>query len=174
MAKVTFSKIVPLKKSEEILVEINGTSVLIKQYLSIEEKAELLQWIVSYVFDEHGFASPLRQTVYTDIGIIRYYTNISLTDKMLTDLNKTYDQLSMNNVIDIVRQNIPANELNYIENLIQTSIDQVVTYNTSALGILNSIRNDYDATALDAEKITAMLQDENSLKLVKDILDKMG
>ena len=174
MAKVSFSKLVPLKKSNEILVDINGTEVSIKQYLPITEKAELLQWITNYIFDEYGFASPLRQTVYTDIGIIKYYTNISLTEKMLSELNKTYDQLLMNGVISSVRENIPEAELEYLENLIQTSIDQVVRYNTSALGILNSIRNDYDSTTLDAEKITAMLQDENSLKLVKDILDKIG
>ncbi len=174
MAKVSLSKLVPLKKSEEIMVTINGTDVSIKQYLTITEKADLLQWVTQFVFDDQGFASPLRKDLYTDMGILKYYTNISFTDKAWTELTKTYDQLSLNGVIQSVKNAIPAEELEYIENLVQATIDQVITYNTSLLGILNNVKRDYDNTTLDAEKIAALMQDEKSFALVKDVLDKIG
>lgn len=174
MAKINLNRITPVKKVEDVMIDINGTEVTIKQYIPVLEKVELVQWVLGLTFDESGFASPLRKDLFTDIAIIKYYTNISLTETAMSNLNKTYDLLLMNNVLVTVKQNIPEAELNMVYALIQASIQQLIDYNTSVLGILNTIKNDYSNTTLDAEKISAMLQDEKGVALVKDVLEKIG
>lgn len=174
MAKVSLSRIAPAKKRDDIMVTINDNEVMIKQYLPILEKTHLIDYVVNSVFDENGFASPLRVVIYTDIALIRYYTNISLTETALANLNKTYDSLEMNGIIEAVRAAIPADELEYIESMIHDSVTYLIEYNMSALGILRTVTRDYDSTRLDAERITQVLEDPNALTLLKDVLEKMG
>jgi hypothetical protein len=42
------------------------------------------------------------------------------------------------------------------------------------MGILDTVKNDYDNLNLDAAAIQSHLTDPNSLGLVKDILTKLG
>lgn len=174
MAKVSLTKLTPQKKIEDVNVDIFGNSVVIKQYLPITEKVTLLEWVLQFVFDEQGFASPLRIDVFTNIALIKFYTNISLTDTALNNLNKTYDLLKMNNIFEQVKTNIPKEELNDLMTLINSAIEFIIKYNTSILGILNTVRKDYDATELDANKIANILQDEKALATLKGILETMG
>lgn len=174
MAKVSLSRIAPHKKVEDLMVTINGAEVIIKQYLPILEKVELINFVLNHVFDENGYASPLRVTLYTDIAIIQHYTNISLTETALNNLNKTYDTLEMNGILEVVRQNIPEDEVKYLETIIADSVDYLIKYNTSALGILKTVTRDYDATTLDAERISKVLEDPQALSLVKDVLERLG
>ena len=88
MAKVAFSKLALSKTSTTGIVEINGQSIEVKKYLPIDEKLALIGEVISNSHDENNFPNPLKIEVFFTIAVIKYYTNISLTEMSVIRRNK--------------------------------------------------------------------------------------
>jgi hypothetical protein len=84
MAKLSFSKL-GLTKNNIITknVEYNGQNIEIKQYLPINDKVNLVAFILNYSLlnEENRFPNPIQIEVLTVIETINKYTNINFTDK---------------------------------------------------------------------------------------------
>lgn len=174
MAKVSFTSITPIKSKKDIIVELeNDKFIAVKQYLSIKEKAELVDYIIQSSFDVNGLFSPIRQDIYTTIGMLRWYTNISFTELMLVNVEKTYDSIVLNDLKKIL-DNIPEEELSCIKTMISDAVIETKDYIRSFAGQLRATREDYNETEFNMEKIAETLQDKDQLGLVKEIMDKMG
>jgi hypothetical protein len=48
---------------------------------------------MNLTFDVDGFVSPLRFELYSKVFLIKYYTNINITDTMIDNIEKTYELL---------------------------------------------------------------------------------
>lgn len=173
MAKVSFTQITPIKEQDDKIVKFENKDIVVKQYLSIKDKADLVDYIVQSGFDNTGLFSPVRQEIYQTIGMLRWYTNINFTDTMLLNIEKTYDAIVLNNIKNILT-NIPEKELNTIETMINDSIAEVKEYIRSFAGQLRATQNDYDATKLDLEEISKSLEDPEKIGFVKELMEKMG
>ena len=174
MAKVSFNKITPIKSIDPKVININGETVSIIQYLSIGEKANLVERILNYAFDDTGFASPIRLETYFGLELVRCYTNISITDKMIENVIKTYDALELNGIIDTIIENIPIDEYDALWDLVNESISNVSKYNSSFVGMLRTAAADYQNTQINLDQMSGLLQDPEQLTLVKNILEKIG
>ena len=51
---------------------------------------------------------------------------------------------------------------------------EIYKYKNSVLGILDAVSADYDNLNLDAQSIKDTLADENNLRLLKDVITKLG
>ena len=173
MAKVTFTKLGLKPNNEVVNVEFNGQNIEVKQYLPVEEKLELVSKVLELSHDENNFANPIKVEIFMKLTIIEYYTNISFTEKQRENPAKIYDLLSSNGVIDKVIENLPEEEYEYILFGVEKTITSIYKYRNSLYGILDAISTDYDNLKLDASDIQNQL-DPNSLKLVKDIMTKLG
>ncbi len=174
MAKVSLNKITPIKKVDPITLHIGDSEIIIQQYLPIETKMAMMQDVLNAVIDETGHINPVRMEVFFNVYLLKYYTNISITDTMLGDPSKTYDLLIMNDVLDTIIAQIPETEYTDVFDFIVEASENVITYNNSVLGILRNIAADYKNTEIDIDKIGQALNDPNQLTLVKNILEKMG
>lgn len=174
MAKVAFTKITPIREIEDKIITINGMEVSVKQYLPIQEKADIIDSMLADVFDDNYIASPVRLQIYFYLAIIIKYTNIGLTEKMLANPAKTYDLLSMNGIFDEVIKAIPEDEFNDTFDLITETVEKISNYYQSFLGVLKVTSSDYKNTDMDVEKVMNELRSSpNELKLVQDVLTKM-
>jgi len=81
MAKVSLNKIIPIKKVDDITIDINGEKVIVKQYLSVDEKVALVERVLNASIDETNYFSNAKLKVYSKIEILKAYTNINFTDK---------------------------------------------------------------------------------------------
>lgn len=175
MAKVSLNKITPIKKVDDIAINIGDEQITVKQYLPIDEKALFSERVLSNAMDPNtNFASEARMSVYFALELIRIYTNINLTDKMLEEATKTYDLLLINHVLDKVIEAIPAEEYNELYDKVYEDRDHLETYLHSIVGVLRTVQNDYSAAEIDVDKITEQLKDPESFQLLKNILDKVG
>lgn len=175
MAKVTFNKLNLTKNTEIKTININDNDIEIKQYLPVEEKLELISYIVNMAHDEdYNFSNPVKVEVFAGIGIIKYYTNITFTEKQLENPAKIYDLLNSNNVINNVIAAIPSNEYDEIRTGIEETIKSIYQYQNSALGILDTIGQDYSDLNLEAESINEKLSNPDNMKLLRDVLAKLG
>lgn len=174
MAKVSLSKIAPVKSVDPITIMIGESEVTIEQYLPINEKLALVERVLNATIDDTGFLNPVRLEVYMNLETIKTYTNISITDKMMENAPKTYDLLVLNGILEMVIGNIPEDEYNNLYDTIEDCVEHTVQYLNSFVGMMKTVTADYDATKMNVEDIMNTLDQPDKVGLVKDILDKIG
>ena len=174
MAKVSFTKL-GLKPNNEIKsFKFNEQVIEVKQYLPVEEKLELIGFVLEASHDQNNFSNPVKVQVYTALKIIEKYTNITFTEKQKDNPTKLYDVLSGNGLIHKIVEAIPQEEYDVLIQGVYDTIDAVYKYQNSVLGILDTIGKDYSNLQFDAEGIQKALGDPENLGLLKDIMTKLG
>ena len=174
MAKVSFTKL-GLKKNEDVgILHINEQDIEVKQYLPINEKLELISSVINSAADENNFSNPVKENVFLTLEILYHYTNINFTDKQKEDPVKLYDLVVSSGLVNKVTDLIPEEELDEVINGVAQSVKAIYTYKNSALGILESISQDYSALNLDATEIQQKLADPDNMALLKQVLTKLG
>ena len=77
---------------------------------------------------------------------------------------KQMQEFLQNNPFDIVIDMVPTPE----------SIDNIYKYKNSVMGILDTLKTDYDNLNFDATEIQKKIGDPENMALLKDILTKLG
>lgn len=174
MAKIGFTKLSLKRKNEVKTITINNNQIEIKQYLPVNEKLDLIARVINGAHDQNNFPNPIKIEVIGILEMIMAYTNISFTEKQKEDIPKLYDLLEENGVIKDIISQIPEDEYNFIIDGINKTVDAVYTYNNSVLGILEAVSKDYSNLDFDATQIQKKMADPENLKLVRDVLTKLG
>lgn len=174
MAKVSLQKITPIKSGEIKEVEINGEKVQVRQYLPTKEKIALTERVLSGAFDESNRYSMFRLNLLTEIEIIKTYTNFNITAKQMEDIPGLYDLLVLNNIIKQVNENIPDEEIIELRDKIYDEADNLEHYLNSLMGVMKTITTDYSNTEMNVDALSEKLNNPEALKIVKEILDKIG
>lgn len=174
MAKISLNKITPIKSLESKFIEINGEKIEVIQYLPTTEKAELLQNILTDVLDDQGISSGLREQIFIGLYIIKYYTNINLTDTMLTNGAKTYDLLVLNKILPAVIEAIPSDEYNLMVDIIYDSLHIMQQYHTSLAGMFKDVTANQNTETKTVEELLNDLSSLGENSLLNDVLKKMG
>lgn len=179
MAKVPFSKLqASVNSSESQLSYCNkaGEEIKyeVKHYLPLKDKLDLISNIINYSIDDNGFYNPMRVKLYMTLEVIYAYTNLSFTDKMKEDPFKLYDIVISTGIFNNIINVINDNEWKEIQENVWSTITNIYSYRNSALGILDTLKSDYDLMNLDATEIQQKLGDPENMQLLKDILDKLG
>ena len=174
MAKVSFTKL-GLKKNEDVgILHINEQDIEVKQYLPINEKLELISSVINSAADENNFSNPIKENLFLTLEILYHYTNINFTDKQKEDPVKLYDLVVSSGLVNKVTDLIPEEELDEVINGVAQSVKAIYAYKNSALGILESISQDYSSLNLDATEIQKKLADPDNMALLKQVLTKLG
>lgn len=174
MAKIGFTKLSLKRKNETKTITINNNQIEIKQYLPVNEKLDLIARVINGAHDQNNFPNPIKIEVIGTLEMIMAYTNISFTEKQKEDIPKLYDLLEENGIIKDIISQIPEDEYNFIIDGINKTVDAVYTYNNSVLGILEAVSKDYSNLDFDATQIQKKMADPDNLKLVRDVLTKLG
>lgn len=174
MAKIGFTKLSLKRKNETKTISINNNQIEIKQYLPVNEKLDLIARVINGAHDQNNFPNPIKIEVIGTLEMIMAYTNISFTEKQKEDIPKLYDLLEENGVIKDIISQIPEDEYNFIIDGINKTVDAVYTYNNSVLGILESVSQDYSNLDFDIQKLQNDIANPENLKLVKEVLTKLG
>lgn len=174
MAKVTFNKLGLAKNASLKTINYNEQVIEVKQYLPVNEKLALISNVVNSSADNYNFANPLKLSVYTVLGIVETYTNITFTDKQKEDPCKLYDLLVGNGLSSMILSAIPEAELLELFTGIDETVTAVYTHYNSILGILEAINQDYSNLNFDLAQIQKTLEDKNSVGLLQEIIPLMN
>lgn len=174
MAKISLNKITPIKKIDPIVITIDDQNIEVIQYLPIQDKMEMLEHILNHTIDETGFFNPTRLEVFFTLFMIKTYTNISITEKMIEEAPKTYDLLEMNGVIEKIVSTIPTEEYASILSATEETAQHVSQHLTSFASMLTNILEDYKSAQMDVDTMAQTLSDPAQMGLVRDVLAKMG
>ena len=174
MAKVSFTKLGLTHKNDDIqVITYNDQDIEVKQYLSIEDKATLIDTIIAKSVTDSGFFNPFKLKIVTNFEIIKAYTNISFTEKQCTDnFFKTYDALAAN-FMDIILSTIPSSEIDEIYEAVEEVSEAIVNYNNSIMGVLAQVSANYDNTSFDLTQMAEVLGDPSKLEMVKKMIENV-
>lgn len=174
MAKIPFTKLQLKKINESKEFTYNDQVIIVKQYLPIQEKLALISRVINAAADEYNFTNPVKLDMYLALEIVFTYTNISFTEKQKEDIAKLFDLLDENKFFDKVIELIPEEEYSTLwEGVVELS-ESIYAYQTSVLGILDTVNRDYSNLDLEATKIQSELADPNNMALLRQILTKLG
>lgn len=175
MAKVPFSKFKCKMNTDQVPIEINGETVNVRQYLPVNDKLALVGRVIELAHDQdYNFSNPIKAEIYTDLEIIYAYTDITFTDKQKEDTGKLYDLLLSSGILLKVKEAIPFEEIKDIYEGVEKSIESFYKYQNSILGIMDTIKNDYNELSIEGEDLQKKFADPETLKMVKDVLSKLG
>lgn len=174
MAKINLKQLITIKATESVTININNIDITVKQYLPLDEKMELVQRVLNRAVDETGFFSPMRLEVILELEIIRTYTDINITDKMMDAPGKVYDQIENNGIWRGISSTIPWKEYQGLHQAVNDCATAITSYQTSFVGIMKNISENYDATKMNVDELMKTLDQPDKVGMVKEILDKMG
>lgn len=179
MAKVPFSKLqakVDGGATQNFYYNLAGEEIHyeVKHYLPFKEKLELVSNIINQSIDDNGFYNPMRVKLYMVLEIVYAYTNLSFTDKMKEDPFKLYDILVSTGIFTDIIEVIREKDWKEIQENVWSTIENIYKYRNSVMGILDTITTDYSNLNLDASEIQKKLADPDNMKLLKDVLSKLG
>lgn len=172
-SKVVFKDLLTNTTSIARVVKIGEKEFHVKQYLPVNDKLELISKVVSALSgNPYNFVNPIQLDVYTTVEIVKAYTDIEFPDDMpVWDL---YDTLELEGLSNKIIAVIPKTEFDFIQDGVEKTITAYYNYRSSALGILETVTQDYSNLNLDADAIQSKLADKDNLSLLKDIMTKMG
>ena len=174
MAKVAFSKL-GLKKTEEVeVIEWNEQKIEVKQYLPIEDKLDMITNIINQSADYNGYYNPARIYIFTILEMIDYYTNISLTEKQKADVFKTFDLFVNSGLSAAIFDKINPYEYNQIKSWVHELINSIYVYKNSVVGIMDTIKDEFNLMDLDTEKLVERLGNKENIEFINELCNKMG
>ena len=175
MAKVAFSKLKCKINDTEVPIQIGEEIIMIKQYLPIQDKLQLIGRVVELAHEQDcNFSNPVKSAVIRDLEVVFAYTNLSFTDKQKEDFPKLYDQLFSSGVLAKILAAIPETEYNAITKGLTDSLEGIYKYQNSVLGLLDAIGTDYENLNLDVLGLKNNLADPENLAVLREILTKLG
>lgn len=174
MAKIAFTKL-GLKTNKEVkTLMFADQEIEIKQYLTINEKLDMINHIINNSADDMKFYNVAKLNIFMVLETIYNYTNISFTDKQKEDVTKLYDVVVSSGFYEAVVELIPEEELEWIEDTVFDTVESIYQYQNSIMGILENVSQDYSELELDATNIHDQLADPQNLALLKGIMTKLG
>ena len=174
MAKIPFTKLQLKKINDSKEFTYNEQIITVKQYLPIADKLALIGRVINMASDEYNFANPIKLDMYLSLEIVFIYTNLSFTEKQKENIGKLYDLLEENGIIKKVIELIPEEEYTTLWEGVVEVAENIYAYQTSVLGILDTVGRDYSNLDLDATAIQKKLNDPESLELLKSVLTNLG
>ena len=130
--------------------------------------------IIAESADDNNFINSVKLDVYLSLAIIENYTNITMTEKQKEDVCRLYDLFKGNGILDMVVSEIPETEYKQLHEGLYNCANAIYNYKNSAMGILESVSQDYSNLDLDATSIQQSLADPENMALLKDVLTKLG
>lgn len=174
MAKLSFNKL-NLKVNTAISeIQYNDQSIEIKEYLPVNEKLEMISWIINQSADELKFYNVGKLEIFKGIAIVQHYTNINFTEKQLKDPANLYDLLFSSGLLDLIIDEIAIYDYEWINKVLENTVDSIYKYQNSIMGILDIVTTDYKDLNFDVSELQKNISNPENLTLLKDVVTKLG
>lgn len=141
-----------------------------KTYIPINDKMESIQHILLSTLDPNTGTYPVGSvTAFELVEIARLYTDINLPE----EITEAYDYLAENR-FDFAQYGEATLDIGRYRRILALQIEKLEKYQTSAYGILDAIKHDYNNLNFDVEKLKNDLANAEGLETVKAVVEKLG
>lgn len=169
MANISFNKLNCKINSDVKKLTWGDCEIEVKQYLPIQEKLKLIEEVINNSITQYNYANPVQVKVFTDINLIKFYTNVKFTDKQLSEPAKLFDMVTSSGLLAALMELIPEADKEFLNVSIEKSIHAFYGYRTSLLGILDVLKLDYSDLNAQLVGILGQIKDPEALTLIKEL-----
>ena len=139
-------------------VTFNNNKILVKTYLPIEEKLNLVEMVMQNAI-EFNFVNPIKTKAYFNAYVVIKYTNIDFSN-YIDDIPGLYDLVKRSGLLDLV-VGTAATDYDELADLCESFVDKYENYQNSLYGVVSQI-------LLDApEKMKAAVDEIAKLDISK-------
>ena len=175
MASTTFLKLkLDTAAPAPETITYNDLPIVVKQYLPIEKKIELIANVIAMSATNGKYLNPMLQQVFFDLEVIYAYTDIVFTDKQKENPLKLYDTLEQNGIFNLIIEKIPSKEYLMLRDWLEETTESYYNYKASIVGVVDSVIEEFKDLDLEASDIQEKLSDEKNLTFLKDVVTKLG
>lgn len=153
-----------------------GKTVNVKQYLPIEEKAELVSYVLNHAIDlRTNTFSPLRVSVYLTLGIINWYSNINFEPEQLEEkAPEVFDLIDGSKFLELFLDNMENTEFEYMNKTVAKVLKDYETYANSMVGMISAMSSDASSMNKEIEEIMTKIKNKEGLEELAVIKDIVG
>lgn len=161
-----------VSSSKEVKYGEHTLNVL--QYLPQNEKGLLAQFVLESALDVgSGTFSPIRLETYFIIGLAKWYAGIEFDLEDLQDAGKLYDKLETNGFSQLLRDNIPQAEYDYMQHIITETALDMAKFNCSIAGLISSMNLNANNLNDTLTAIINNIKSDESLDIIKLIKNEI-
>lgn len=167
--QVSFVKNLKELTKEPKTVQFEEIEFQTLQYLPIIDKMSIVKLCVeNSINEDKKFDSAMLDMVF-NYSLAKYYTNLAVTD----DVSKMYDLLESSGLMDCILQNIPIKEIEFIEECIESGLEEeflAIERENTFVNVIKKLVEDINGSV--PEMLKAMEEfDPNKLEMLKGMLD---
>ena len=135
MAKVAFSTL-KLKQNKDVKTfKFADKDIEVLQYLPASDKYDLIMGTLQECSVDNVFNEFLKE-IYFNLNLVFMYTNLTFTDKQKEDMTELYDILDSNGFFNMVIENIPKEEYEFLVLCMEEVQTAMESYEQSIAGAL--------------------------------------
>lgn len=117
--------------TKERMLNFKGKEIKVKQYLSIEQKINLIQIALQQAYDEGVYNDGLL-TAYFHVYVIMFYTDLEFTDEEKQNVLTLFDLMESEELISSVIELIPRDEFSELAEMLNVQQTNNTIYKQSA------------------------------------------
>ena len=174
MAKPTYSKLKLTSAVSPKVITWGEQEIEVKQYISIQDKLTMVSEILNAAADDNKFYNYGKIKMFFDLKVIKYYTNLSITEKQMEDQIKLYDSFIVSGFYKEVFAAIPEDEIGFVYHILMETVEQIYKYQNSAYGILDAFNTDYNNMDMDIQKLVSGIKDKEGVEFLNEVMNKLG
>ena len=148
------------------------TMNITRTYVPMEEKIDAIMTIMAA--SQHpnfGFYLPLSVAVYRKVFDYKLYTDVEIDEEK--PVSQVYDELMA--LDDALYEGTASEDIAFFHYLLDETISKYEKYQTSALGILESLKENSSELSKNAEEILGKIKNsKEDLSLVNEVVTKLG
>lgn len=158
--------------TETINLPDKNIVITVKQHLPFSDKVDIVNNIINATIDDKGYYTTYQLEMNAAFYVIMGYTDIELDDEQ--SVQEFYDYMNTSGLYTEIVHRIPRLEYSFILENALGMIKNIYDYKNSIYAMVEGVNKNLKFDEETLTKIQQGLSDENSLTLVKNILDKMG
>lgn len=117
-------------------IEIGKLKIKVKQFLSTEEKKNLLEMVMQKA-DGGTVMTDLITSAVFEVYLILKYTDLEISDEDKADILTLYDSLEKDGIIKAVISAMPAKDYSELLELLSIMVNDYTVYRNSARGFID-------------------------------------
>ena len=160
----------------ETITPFDGVEIKVRQCLTIDEKTDLISYILAGSIDENtGTSSPVREKIFRVIAVARWYTDIEFSNEDLVDnITDTYNKLVSSGLMEAIISAMPSEEAEDIHTLSMLAINSVEKYLQSFAGVISNMSKDTSQLDEQLDSILEQIRNKEGLEQLDAIKGVVG
>ena len=142
-----------------------GQEINILQYLPVEEKNDIIQVALQNA-EENGIYNLIKLDTFYKMFIVFSYTDINFTSEEKEDVAALYNALCSNGIIDAIYDAIPANEKEYLKDMLDKTLAIKLEYRNTVASVVNSFIENLPVNANAAKDIIEKFNPEDFQRVI--------